>query len=114
MSWSVAPLTLGHHDVIMITSSLQHSLLTVGGEFEGDRCFCLCEGTASAPGDLRQAEMGEFVPSTGEERGRAAWTVGREAARSWRREKGRRREIGEGEGGREEWREFDNAVPNKP
>ena len=33
----------------MITSSLHYSLLTVGGEFEGDRCFCLCEGTASAP-----------------------------------------------------------------
>ena len=27
---------------------------------------------------------------------------------------GRRREMGEGEGGREERREFDNAVPNKP
>ena len=95
----------------MITSSL---LLTVGRDSEGDTRFCLCEGTASAPGDLRRAETSEFVPSTGEERGRAAWTVGREAARSWRREKGRRREMGEWEGGREERREFDNATPNKP
>jgi len=61
---------------------LRRSGDAVGMDSEGDTRFCLCEGTASAPGDLRRAETGEFVPSTGEERGRATWTVGREAARS--------------------------------
>ena len=102
MSWSVAPLTLGHHDVIMITSSLQHCLLTVGGEFEGDRCFCLCEGTASAPALRgiydRQRWVSSFPlleRSEGEQHGR------------W---EGRQHGLG----GRKERREFDNAVPNKP